>query len=101
MSSDIYHFSKETFIEIVKETLGPIEERVKALEDSAITKQDITDAVTLGLAAHPCWMNEDDRSMVRDMVQGGRYVKKSILLLLVGAIIYAIGWAALTAKGLK
>ena len=50
----------------------------------------VLDAVSTAMKNHPCWMTEEDRAVMRDVIQGGRYVKRSILLAIAGAVIYAI-----------
>ena len=61
----------------------------------------VKDAVSEAMSAHPCWMNAEDQAMLRDMLQGGKYVKKSLLMLLAGMIVYAIAKAVMVAKGWK
>ena len=54
------------------------------VEISEVVKEAVADA----LKKHFCWMEEDDRVMVRDMVQGGKYVKRSILVMMAGGVMY-------------
>ena len=61
----------------------------------------VKEAVSEAMASHLCWMSEEDRGMVRDMVQGGKYVKKSMLVALAGGIIYAIAKVIIATKAIK
>lgn len=99
---EVFHFSKEILKEVIQETLVSLDSRVANLEAAVISREDITDivedGVTKGLEKHPCWLVEDDRAMVKDMVTGGKYVKKSMLMALSGAIIYAVAKVVLSIK---
>ncbi len=48
----------------------------------------VTEAIETAMSSHPCWMSEDDRSMTRDLISGGRIAKKSILTVIVGGLLY-------------
>jgi len=50
----------------------------------------VLEAVGEAMKNHPCWMTEEDRGVMRDVLQGGKYVKRSILLAIAGAVIYAL-----------
>ena len=50
----------------------------------------VKEAVTEAMSVHPCWMSLEDQQMVRDMVQGGKYVKRSILIMIAGSVIYML-----------
>ncbi len=50
----------------------------------------VKEAVSEAMSMHPCWMSEEDRAVLRDVIQGGRYVKRSILVAISGAVIYAL-----------
>lgn len=64
-------------------------------------KEVVKEAVSEAMAIHPCWMSEEDRAMVRDMVTGGKYVKKSFLMALAGGVIYAIAKVIIATKAIK
>jgi len=51
-------------------------------------KSIVTEAVAEAMSSHPCWMSEDDRSMTRDLISGGRIAKKSILTVIVGGLLF-------------
>lgn len=61
----------------------------------------VEEAVSKAISKHPCWMSETERAMVRDMMQAGGYVKKTILGGFAIAILYAIFQAVMMAKGWK
>jgi len=51
-------------------------------------KSIVTEAVAEAMSNHPCWMSEDDRSMIRDLISGGKMAKKSFLVFIVGGIMF-------------
>ncbi len=50
----------------------------------------VKEAVSDAMAAHPCFLSGEERSIIKDVAQGGKYVKKSILTAIVITILYAI-----------
>ncbi len=48
----------------------------------------VTEAVEAAFKKSHCWMDEDDRGMVRDMIAGGKMAKKSFLVFMAGGLLY-------------
>lgn len=103
--SDIYHFSRETFVEVVKETIGPLDDRVTALENTVMNREEVVevirDAIMEGFATHDCFLSVDEKSIIRDVAYGGRVFKRSLFVALAGGILLALGWAVAHMKGIK
>jgi len=62
-------------------------------------KEIIKKAVSESMIANHCFLNEEERSIVRDVVTGGKYVKRSILAALAGAILYIVVKGVAAIKG--
>lgn len=61
----------------------------------------VKEAVTEAMQAHPCWMSIEDQATIRDVVQGAKYVKKSILIAAAGGILYMIAKAVMAMKSVN